>query len=252
MRKGWIGFAAVCCAVMLNISPSRAADENTKTGTDIGDIAPNFEVYDMNGNKVTLKDYKGKKLFVNFWGWWCPPCIREAEALMHVAKKYEGKIEFLFVGVTTFYRDNKPLDPKEFADGFAPELAEFKTGLLKAKLVRPDSTTIKMHPELLPQFETRNKVVVDYYMTSKNSLFDFRGYWERQFRAETNERYGIPVTYLIDGEGRIQLDVNPNDQYWDKNDDILTDFIAGKDLSSYVARFPIPPHHQRKPETAQK
>jgi thiol-disulfide isomerase/thioredoxin len=244
----WIGALAFGAAVLGAAGTAYAGDG--KVGTDIGDYAPNFEVYTMDGKKVTLADYKGKLLFVNFWGWWCPPCIKEAETLMKLAKKYEGQIAFAFIGVTRFYRDNKPLDPREFAEGFGPELEEFKEGLRKARLVRPDSTTIAQHPELLPQYEARNRVVIDYYLASSASLFDFRGYWERQFRAETNERYGIPVTYLIDRDGRIRLDIHPNDQYWDRNDDILTDFIAGKDLSGYAARFPIPPRHQRKPEAA--
>lgn len=251
MSKGWIKFVAafaLCVAILSLTTMAQAGDK--KIGTDIGDLAPNFEVYTLDGKKATLNDYKGKLLFVNFWGWWCPPCIKEAETLMKLSKRFEGKMEFIFVGVTTFYKGDKPLDPAAFAEGFGPELEEFKIGLAKARLVRPDSTIIKEHPERLPEFEARNKEVVNYYMTSRTSLFDFRGYWERQFRAKTNERYGVPVTYLIDREGHIKLDINPNDQYWDQNDDILNDFIADKDLSHYTQRFPIPEKHQRQPQTA--
>ena len=232
---------------VIGVSCSKNSNEvkSKIVGTEIGQKAPNFEVYSMSGNKVTLEDYRGKLLFVNFWGWWCPPCIREAEILMKIAKKYEGRIAFLFVGVNTFYRDKEPLDPKEFADGFAPGLERYKKGLQKAKLVRPGETD-KNDPQKLASISTRNNQVINYYMTSETSLFDFRGYWERQFRAKTNERYGIPVTYLIDREGRIALDINPNEQHWDKNDDILEDLIAGKNLSHYSERFPIPPHHQRQ------
>jgi thiol-disulfide isomerase/thioredoxin len=254
MRKQWKGLALSLAAVALIAGTTQmaVAGENgeKKTGADIGDFAPNFEVYTLDGKKVTLEDYRGKPLFVNFWAWWCPPCIREAEALMQLAEKYKGRIEFAFIGINRFYRDNKPLDPAEFEGGVAVDMAEFVDGLKKARLVRPDSTIIREHPEQLPEYEARNQKVIEYYLTSPTSLFDFRGYWERQLRAETNERYGIPVTYLIDGEGRIRLDVNPNDQYWHQNDDILEDFIAGKDLAHYRDRFPIPPHHQPKPQTA--
>ncbi|MEE2991819.1 MAG: TlpA disulfide reductase family protein [Gemmatimonadota bacterium] len=238
----------ILCGMMISITSAVQAGENGKgkIGTGMGEIAPNFEVYTMDGKKVTLNDYRGKPLFVNFWSWWCPPCIKEAELLMTMAKKYEGRIEFLFVGVNRFYRDKKPLDPKEFAEGFGPGLEEFKQKLMKSKLVRPSKETVANHPEKLPEYEARNKEVVDYYMTSASSLFDFRGYWERQFRAKTNETTGIPVTYLINPDGRIALDIHPNEQHWDKNDDILEDLIAGKDLTKYESRFPIPEKHQRK------
>ena len=36
-----------------------------------------FELEDLNGNKVKLSAYKGKKVFLNFWATWCPPCKAE-------------------------------------------------------------------------------------------------------------------------------------------------------------------------------
>ena len=124
-------------------SETPVEDEVVSIGTEIGQTAPNFEVYAMDGTKVTLADYRGKPLFVNFWGWWCPPCIREAELLMNIAYKYEGRIDFLFVGVNTFYKDEEPLDPKEFAEGFGPGLERFKTGLQNRNLVRPSDEAEK-------------------------------------------------------------------------------------------------------------
>mgnify|MGYP001174422536 CR=1 FL=1 len=237
----WAVLVAVACS---NSTP--VEQKATSIGTGIGQIAPNFEVYNMEGEKVTLADYVGKPLFVNFWGWWCPPCVKEAELLMNIANKYEGQINFLFVGVNTFYRDDQPLDPEEFAEGFGPGLERFKKGLQNARLVRPTDESEKADPDKIADITKRNEKVIDYYLTQNTSLFDFRGYWERQFRAKTNERYGIPVTYLIDSAGRIALDIHPNEQHWDKNDDILEDLIAGKNLSHYSDRFPIPPHHQRE------
>jgi len=36
-----------------------------------------FTLEDLEGNKVSLSDYKGKKIFINFWATWCPPCKAE-------------------------------------------------------------------------------------------------------------------------------------------------------------------------------
>ncbi|MBI4553619.1 MAG: TlpA family protein disulfide reductase [Candidatus Latescibacteria bacterium] len=231
------------------LAGSSGAGEAGKTiGTEIGQYAPNFQVYTMNGEKVTLEDYKGKLLFVNFWAWWCPPCRDEAEALMNLEKRYAGRVEFAYVGVERFWRDKKSLDPKEVADGLRPELNDFIEGTKKTKFVKPDSTVLKAHPERAAEYGARNQAVIDHFL--QRSFFDFRGYWERQFRAQTNEKYGIPVTYLIDRDGKIKLAVHPNKQNWDRNDDIMDDFVAGRDLTKYQSRFPIPPELQRKPATA--
>jgi thiol-disulfide isomerase/thioredoxin len=47
-----------------------AADE----GLNQGDMAPDFELTTLEGDKVRLSELKGTKVIVNFWATWCPPC----------------------------------------------------------------------------------------------------------------------------------------------------------------------------------
>lgn len=60
--------------------------------------APEFTLSDLEGNKVSPSDYKGKTLIINFWATWCIPCIQEMPDLekLYKERKSEG-LELLMV-----------------------------------------------------------------------------------------------------------------------------------------------------------
>ncbi len=62
-------------------------------------MAPNFTLKDIEGNDVSLSDYKGKVVFVNFWATWCPPCRGEIPDLIKLQEKY-GKDGFAILGIS--------------------------------------------------------------------------------------------------------------------------------------------------------
>ena len=53
-----------------------------------GKVAPAFTLVDTDGNKVSLADYKGKPVLVNFWATWCAPCKLEMPWFEEFHKKY--------------------------------------------------------------------------------------------------------------------------------------------------------------------
>jgi len=54
----------------------------------VGTSAPDFSLMDVNGKLVTLRQLRGKVVFLDFWAPWCDPCREEFPALDALYKKY--------------------------------------------------------------------------------------------------------------------------------------------------------------------
>ncbi len=67
--------------------------ETAKTDSADPDAIPaiDFTLYDQFGNEHTLSDYKGKTVFLNFWGTWCPPCRREMPDIQKLYEEYQAE-----------------------------------------------------------------------------------------------------------------------------------------------------------------
>ena len=66
----------------------------------IGDEAPNFVLTDLNGNQVEFDSYRGKGVFLNFWGTWCKPCEKEMPYIENQYHVYKDLgVEVLAVNV---------------------------------------------------------------------------------------------------------------------------------------------------------
>lgn len=66
---------------------------------NIGETAPDFTLEDLDGNKVSLKDFKGEKIvYLNFWATWCPPCRMEMPDLNRLYEEYKDE-DFVVLAV---------------------------------------------------------------------------------------------------------------------------------------------------------
>lgn len=70
-----------------------------EVGTEIGMEAPSFTLLNLNNKKVSLSDYRGQKVFLNFWATWCPPCRKEMPDLQKLSEEYENEIAVLAVNI---------------------------------------------------------------------------------------------------------------------------------------------------------
>ena len=63
-------------------------------------LAPDFVVYDENGNEVHLYDYIGKPIVLNFWASWCGPCKMEMPDFNERYLQLGDEIHFLMINMT--------------------------------------------------------------------------------------------------------------------------------------------------------
>jgi thiol-disulfide isomerase/thioredoxin len=103
MKKVLIIVATVLALIGLTIWADRATRvQSTGKSVPMVDIAgkpePDLKLKDLDGKDVSLSDYRGKVVFLNFWATWCDPCRVEIPWLIDMQAKYASR-GFTVIGV---------------------------------------------------------------------------------------------------------------------------------------------------------
>ncbi|MCP8969492.1 TlpA disulfide reductase family protein [Ectobacillus ponti] len=80
----------------------KLAASDVRIGTNEGEAAPHFALQTLDGQKVKLTDYRGKKVLLNFWASWCGPCKAEMPEMQTFYEETKGTdVAVLAINVTS-------------------------------------------------------------------------------------------------------------------------------------------------------
>lgn len=164
-----IVLAVVLAAVVLaypliarNGNATNTGSNNPSGSGSQGKQAPDFTALDMEGNKVSLSDYIGKPIVVNFWATWCGPCKMELPAFENAYNEYGEEVTFLMVNMTdgerdtegsvkAFIEDNGYTFPVFFDTKFSAASAYNVTGIPMTLYINADGTLADSHVGMIQE-----------------------------------------------------------------------------------------------------
>lgn len=111
-----------------------------------GSIAPNFVLQSVDGERIELKDLKGKGVFLNFWGTWCGPCKQEFPYMANQYEVFKDRgVEIVAVNVA-----ESKIAVKNFMESYGvnfPIAMDKDRQVTEAYDITPLPTTFLVNPE---------------------------------------------------------------------------------------------------------
>ncbi|HYX44982.1 MAG TPA: TlpA disulfide reductase family protein [Acidimicrobiales bacterium] len=171
-RRRWrvwaaVGVASALLGVLALVLATVGSDTAPSSSTAGGDRAPAFRLPDVRDESgpVSLEEFRGRPVVLNFWASWCVPCRNEMPALQEVSEEVQDRIAF--VGVN--HQDSRDdaiafLDETgvRFPAGYDPEggtaTAYGLYGMPTTIFVSPDGRILERHRGEISKAELRREI----------------------------------------------------------------------------------------------
>lgn len=205
VRRSWA--ALVALAGLMCAGPAVGQDKKTDDKKEekkepaslIGKPAPAFVgKFALNGKNLSLADYKGKVVLIDFWAVWCGPCIRAFPALSALQEEFKGK-DFNVLGVT-YYQEIYGFDKEAGKLSVIGKRVKGEDG----KIIVKDGISAEKEHEMLKDFAGFHKLKYPLLALSTPD-------WRKTVNTEYFVR-GIPTLVLVDRLGvvrHVQVGYNP-------------------------------------------
>ena len=151
--KNWripIVLFTVCLGAYLIARHQRQA-ARSDVGFRPGQLAPSFSLRDVNGRPLSLPDYRGRVVLLNFWATWCEPCRHEIPEFIQLQKD-SSDLQILGISlddsaepVRTFYNDFRMNYPVAVGDAALARQYGGVLGLPITFMIRCDGRVAAKH-----------------------------------------------------------------------------------------------------------
>lgn len=114
--------------------------EGPEIGLNIGNRAPDFKLETLTGEEVQLSDFRGRRVMLNFWATWCPPCRAE----MPDMEKFHQNTEIVILAVNLTNTEASRSAVDNFVDDYNltfPILIDIDSAVSSLYAIRPVPTT---------------------------------------------------------------------------------------------------------------
>ena len=136
----------------------------------LGEQVPSFTLRKGDGQVVSLADFKGKIVVLNFWATWCAPCIEEMPSLNRLAERYAGKgVEIVAISVDE--------DPEAYQNFLSKNQIRFLTLRDPSRRISEQYGTFKLPESYVISREGRllNKIIGAADWSAAEMLSYFEG-----------------------------------------------------------------------------
>ena len=164
-------FTLMACASDKKSNQSNTEGTQTMASSDM-QKAPAFTLQDKDGNNVSLSDFEGKVVILDFWATWCPPCRQEIPHFIELQNAY-GEKGLQVVGVS--------LDQQGW--GVVVPFAE-QYGIQYPLVLLTDPDVYQAYQEQLPS-ALRGSIPFTFILDRKGNVIDkVVGYRDKEYFEE--------------------------------------------------------------------